>query len=132
VIRATAVRALPPLLPVHSVLSASLASEARCGDFNPGSLDLRALIHCEVRCARLTFLPARCPMLPWALPFEGLIRSTMQPISACVVDAEAVDGSAPKCAVRASRMRPRAEPKPVSLASQSVHAGRVPRPATFT
>jgi hypothetical protein len=43
----------------------------RWGRFG-GVPDLRALLHWRVRCALLTFPPARRPMLPWAsVPFQG-------------------------------------------------------------
>jgi hypothetical protein len=38
-----------------------------------GSLDLRALVHCKVRCVHPEFPPGGRPMLPWACPFEGCL-----------------------------------------------------------
>jgi hypothetical protein len=69
----TAALALSPLLAGMSTCRAVLASEGCLADFDPGSPDLRALVRCEVRCARPAFLPIVRPMLPWALPFEGLL-----------------------------------------------------------
>ena len=58
--------ALPPCLRI---------AQARCAWLGGvhGSLDLRAFVRCEVRCVRPTFPPAERPMLPWALPIEGLL-----------------------------------------------------------
>lgn len=104
------------------------------GDGHPGSLDLRALVRCEVRCARPPLPSARRPMLPWALPFEGFhlplggrrLRSTPRGLDLSTRETEVPLRSrtlvAPTCT----------GPKPFRLACQPTKQEFASRPATFT